>query len=307
MDRYPRLFVRMSLLYLFAGTVMGVLMASNLIDPIAWRFAHLHLNLLGFMTLIVSGVAYHVIPRFMGRPVKHPALIGVHFWLANLGLIGMVAARSPLGGGAGPWAQRTVPFFAGLAAAGAWAFVWNLFPLLRGRAAQPLRGRVDPELKVAEVLERWPATLEVFKRWGFAALANPAARATFAKLVSVEKACRIHKVELSGFLEALNAVADGRDIALPLVDAQAPLARPRSAPVPGGGGGRRLIEEDVLVGDLLRRHPATRAVLERFFGPDCFSCPGQMQETLAESASLHGVDRRELLEAVEASVRASGR
>lgn len=304
MDRYPRLFVRMSLLYLAAGTVMGILMAANVLDRFAWRFVHLHLNLLGFMTMIVSGVAYHVIPRFMGRPLRHPWLVGVHFWLANLGLAGMVATRGLAAAGAGPWAQRPFPAFAAMAGAGALIFLWNLFPVLADRRVRTPAGRVDPRMKVAEALERWPATLEVFKRWGFAALANPAARATFAKLVSIEKACRIHKVDLQPFLGALDAAIQGGDIPLPMADERAP-ARP--APIrPRGDGGARRVEGSTRVGDLIRRYPATRAVLIRHLGPDCFSCPAQVQETLVESAAMHGVDPEVLLDAVDAVLRGSG-
>jgi hybrid cluster-associated redox disulfide protein len=290
MERYPRLFVQASLVYLAIGSVMGVLISAGALSPFAWRFVHLHLNLLGFVTLIVSGVAYHIIPRFTGRPVKHPRLIGVHFWLANIGLLGMIGTRGSFGAAGDETTLSFSSFFAAVAASGACLFVWNLFPLLIPSRVKASSGRVSPQMKVSEVLERWPSSLATFKAYGFAALANPAARATFAKLVTIEKACRIHKVDVEVFTKALEAATEGRESSLSILDEESP---PRTT---AGGTGPRAFGLGTTVGELVRQYPATRGILERHFGPDCFSCPGQVQETLEQAAAMHGVDPGALLE-----------
>lgn len=295
MERYPRLFILASLIYLSLGVTVGALMAVGVINPFAWRFVHFHLNFLGFLTMIVSGVAYHVIPRFTGRSIARPRLIAAHFWLANVGLLGMILTRGVAASAGGKSVTGMFPLFSVIAALGAWLFVWNLFPLLVVRYAREFRGRVSPQMKVSEVLARWPSSLEVFRHWGFAALAKPAARVTFARLVTLEKACRIHKVDLKGFIEALNAVVEKREIPLPLVAGEG--GRPEGAP--GRSSSADRVQGDTRVRDILRGYPGSRAVLERFFGADCFSCPGQMQETLAESAALHGVDPEELIAALD--------
>jgi len=89
MDKYAKAFVKASLVYLGIGTVLGVLM-------VAWpdtRFivtrVHTHINLLGFMAMMVYGVGYHILPRFMGRPVYSQRLGNVQVWLANISLIGL--------------------------------------------------------------------------------------------------------------------------------------------------------------------------------------------------------------------------
>ena len=89
MDPSVRRFIRASLLWLGIGVLLGLAMALR---P-AWagfRPAHFHATLLGFVSMMIFGVAYHVIPRFTGHPLHSRALAATHLWVANLGLAGMV-------------------------------------------------------------------------------------------------------------------------------------------------------------------------------------------------------------------------
>ena len=90
MEWFVRAFIKGSVVWLALGVTLGLAMA---VHPawIAWRPAHLHMNLLGFVAMMIFGVAYHVLPRFSGRPLHDRRLAGVHWWLANAGLAGMVA------------------------------------------------------------------------------------------------------------------------------------------------------------------------------------------------------------------------
>lgn len=98
-------------------------------QAIVYRPAHVHANLLGFVSMMIFGVAYHVIPRFAGRPLHSRRLPAVHLWVSNLGLAGMV-----LGFLARPWfaGPGTVVLGAGalLSAAGAVLFIHNLWHTL---------------------------------------------------------------------------------------------------------------------------------------------------------------------------------
>ena len=89
MDKYAKAFVKASLIYLGIGTILGVLM-------VLWpdiRFiitrVHTHINLLGFMAMMIYGVGYHILPRFMGRPVYSQQLGNIQMWLANITLVGL--------------------------------------------------------------------------------------------------------------------------------------------------------------------------------------------------------------------------
>jgi cbb3-type cytochrome oxidase subunit 1 len=68
---------------------MGVVMAVHPLG-INLRFAHVHLNLLGWMSMLIFGVGYHILPRFAGKTLYSNRLAEIQFWLANIGLIGMV-------------------------------------------------------------------------------------------------------------------------------------------------------------------------------------------------------------------------
>jgi hypothetical protein len=61
---------------------------------------------------------------------------------------------------------------------------------------------------VAEALEA-PGALEVFLRYGFAPLADPAHRAVVADKVTVGGAALVHGVDLEAFLSDLNGLRAG--------------------------------------------------------------------------------------------------
>lgn len=55
-----------------------------------WRPAHAHLNLLGFVTLMIYGVAYHAVPRFSGIPFRRPGLALAQVLIHVVATAGMV-------------------------------------------------------------------------------------------------------------------------------------------------------------------------------------------------------------------------
>ena len=66
----------------------------------AWlRPLHAALNLWGWATLLIYGMAYHMLPRFAGRPLRRVRLAAAQSWLAiggialvTLGWIGLLSA-----------------------------------------------------------------------------------------------------------------------------------------------------------------------------------------------------------------------
>jgi cbb3-type cytochrome oxidase subunit 1 len=89
MDRFVRNFIIVSIVYLGASSVLGVCMLWNE-SLLSLKFVHSHLNLLGWVSMMIYGVGYHVLPRFSGRPLKYPKIGELQFWTANIGLIGML-------------------------------------------------------------------------------------------------------------------------------------------------------------------------------------------------------------------------
>jgi cbb3-type cytochrome oxidase subunit 1 len=90
MTWFAKAFLKASLAWLALGVTLGVAMAAH---P-AWtlyRLAHMHVLLLGFVTMMIYGVAYHVIPHFVGFRLHRPRLAGAHWWIANAGLLLMAS------------------------------------------------------------------------------------------------------------------------------------------------------------------------------------------------------------------------
>jgi hypothetical protein len=81
-------FIKMSLAYLTIGVTLGVLFQ---IFPrlLGLKYSHVHLLLLGFMSMMVYGVAYHILPRFQGKLLHSERMAEVQFWMANIGLVGL--------------------------------------------------------------------------------------------------------------------------------------------------------------------------------------------------------------------------
>ncbi|MBF8259430.1 MAG: hypothetical protein HW377_1804, partial [Actinobacteria bacterium] len=185
MDRYTKGFVIASLVYFFLAAVLGIWVGSA--DTAPWiRFAHVHFNLLGFMSMMIYGVGYFILPRFNGRTLRWPSWVPVHFYLANIGLIGMV----------GTFADRPSAGFVLSAAISVMAvamYAVNLGATMiiepqaekveeetagegisaaarTGMSAPPAKPAVDihPDMRVGEILTRWPETVEVFVANGFA-------------------------------------------------------------------------------------------------------------------------------------------
>ena len=60
------------------------------------------------------------------------------------------------------------------------------------------------------------------------------------------------------------------------------------------------ITGDTLIGELLTSKHGADAVIRRYFGEGCFSCPAMSTEALSTAASMHGVDLETLLADVNA-------
>ena len=135
MDWFVRRFLKSALVSLGLGVGMGAWFA---LDPaaIVYRPAHAHLNLLGFVTMAIAGVEYHVIPRFTGHPLHSRRLAGAHWWAANAGLAILVAGFL-----LNPHRPRVAGWLLGtgglLAAGGAYLFIYNLWRTIDGRAPAP--------------------------------------------------------------------------------------------------------------------------------------------------------------------------
>jgi cytochrome c oxidase cbb3-type subunit 1 len=146
MEWFVKAFLKASLAWFAAGVSLGIAMA---VHP-AWaiyRTAHLHMNLLGFVTMMIFGVAYHVIPRFTGHPLHSRRLAGVQWWLVNAGLALFVVGLMLLPNTMYGTPARVIVGAGGvLSGVGAYLFVFNIWRTIDGAsmAAPPTRTTQAP-------------------------------------------------------------------------------------------------------------------------------------------------------------------
>jgi cbb3-type cytochrome oxidase subunit 1 len=82
----PLKFAWASMAYLLIGSTLGFVMVLNS-SPLTP--AHAHVLLLGFVSMMIFGVGYHLLPVFAGTDLHSTRLAELHFWLQNIGIIGL--------------------------------------------------------------------------------------------------------------------------------------------------------------------------------------------------------------------------
>jgi cbb3-type cytochrome oxidase subunit 1 len=89
MDKFVKGFIVMSIVYLGLAAVLGIVMLGSQ-SVMALKFVHSHLNMLGWVSMMIYGVGYHILPRFMGRPLYSNRVGEAQFYLANISLVAML-------------------------------------------------------------------------------------------------------------------------------------------------------------------------------------------------------------------------
>lgn len=82
----PLKFAWTSLIYLLIGSTLGLIMV---IKSLPLTPAHAHVLLIGFVSMMIFGVGYHLLPVFAGTDLHSPLLAEVQFWLQNIGIVGL--------------------------------------------------------------------------------------------------------------------------------------------------------------------------------------------------------------------------
>ena len=132
MDKEVVWFIRLSMVYFVLGSLLGLcfIFRPDIANPDHISM-HVHLNLLGWMSMMIFGVGYHVLPRFSGNPLYSRQMSKIQFWAANIGLVGMAAGWGMrahiIMGGTQVLAVSGVVMFASIL-----LFVYNLARTVKG-------------------------------------------------------------------------------------------------------------------------------------------------------------------------------
>jgi cytochrome c oxidase cbb3-type subunit 1 len=167
LHRAPAMFILVGVLGYLIGSSQGTVEAFRSMQAI-WHFTnytvgHSHLTMYGFVTFAIWGGLYELLPRATGRQPNN-LLLGIHFWLATVGIVVYVMALS-IGGtiqgldwvAGKPFIQSVVdmaPYWLWRSVGGLLmfashlVFAWNVWDMTYRRA--PAVGRM-PETAGAEV------------------------------------------------------------------------------------------------------------------------------------------------------------
>jgi hypothetical protein len=191
-----------------------------------------HAITVGFVSLMIMGMAARVVPTLCGvDPHSLSSLLGP-FLLVNLGCLLRVTTQI-----ATDWTDRAyapIGISGTLEVAGLAWWGFGLVRLIRRaervpdtrpRTCGPTPARIEAGHRVADVLEWFPRTEPVFYRHGFTALSNVVLRRTVAHQVTLAQAARLRRVDLTTLLNDLNDSIRGSLPELPVVSLDDELCR----------------------------------------------------------------------------------
>jgi hypothetical protein len=163
---------------------------------------------LGFLTLVVFGMAGRILPVFSGAKLRLPRLHAAGAGLVLLAAL-MRQAEVAAGLGGSPELLRLSGASGFVALAGVLACVTSLLATLRARPADPphvLREvPISPHAIVADLVAAHPAALPILIEAGFTPLANPVLRRTLARTVTLGQACRMQRIDVDVLVERLRS------------------------------------------------------------------------------------------------------
>jgi cbb3-type cytochrome oxidase subunit 1 len=109
-----RRYIKTSFVFLIAGLLLGgYLVVAELLlgryPPRLWITAHVHLLLVGFMLLMVMGVATWMFPRPARDDRRYrPELAEAIYWVVTLATALRALGELAAGVGGGPWLRVTI-------------------------------------------------------------------------------------------------------------------------------------------------------------------------------------------------------
>ena len=89
LERFATRWIAIALVYFVAAVSLGIFMAAS--EDFRLRGLHVHLNLLGWVSMALFGIVYRLFPR-----VAATRLAALHFWLYQLALPPMMAGLAGL-------------------------------------------------------------------------------------------------------------------------------------------------------------------------------------------------------------------
>lgn len=61
---------------------------------------------------------------------------------------------------------------------------------------------------------------------------------------------------------------------------------------------KKKVTKDSIIGEVLRTVPGAKAVIEKYFGNGCFTCPGINMESIAFGSMMHNLDPNKIVDEI---------
>jgi hypothetical protein len=184
----------------------------------AYYGAGRHAVTVGFISLMIVGVAAKVVPTLNGVDVRSLSRLWLPFVLINAGCTVRVVAQTLTDVAPLSFAVAGVSGLLEVLGLALWGgHLWSIMAgrldnLPAGEASAPADypplgpgEPIGPAHRIGQVLDRYPGLLETFLSFGFRPLANPLLRRAIAPHVTIERACSLLGVDLPQLLAALGA------------------------------------------------------------------------------------------------------
>jgi hypothetical protein len=140
----PRWHVGLAYGNLLLAAGLGIaLAAANKNRPLADVYAHAHLAVVGWATLMVVGAGYRLLPMFLPAAPPGGPLVGASAVLIEAGVLGLALSL---------WLGGTSAVFAPLVALGIGVFLWNAVRMLRNPRPAPKKLR-RPDVGMLHALQ----------------------------------------------------------------------------------------------------------------------------------------------------------
>jgi hypothetical protein len=152
------------------------------------------------MTMMIAGVAYHVIPRFAGRSMHWVEGIKYHYYLHNVGLLGMVGVKLI---DVYEIINKSINFFICFAVVMTISLiimVYNLYFTLQVPSEECRPKSITSDIKVLDLIKFFPQVVPILEKVGF----KKAVGECFSRGITVGQACKKHGLEADPFVEKLN-------------------------------------------------------------------------------------------------------
>lgn len=169
--------------------------------------AYRHALTVGFISLIMMGMAARIIPVFTGVRLHSDLMLLGTFILINVGNTIRVLSQ-PLADFVGGPFFVTMGISGFIEVMGLSLFVYNLWRTIDSKVEEDVpvthqTGSITGSTIVADVLASHPEALDILVAHGFTQLRSPIGRRTLARAITLEEACRMKGVSLEAVLADL--------------------------------------------------------------------------------------------------------